>query len=113
MKKRSNKKNYLFGAFGGLTGSLGITPAGGLSRVWQRYFWVVGSMRPSVGGVLNPAARKAELLVLAQYFPNKPIPVPMAELLMKPALATPLLTAPGWAAMACTLALVVKTKGPV
>jgi len=56
---------------------------------------------------------KATLVTFDQYEPCSPVPVPMAELSTKPALAMPLLAAPGWAAMACTLALVVKTNGPV
>src|SRR5580700_2566507 len=73
----------------------------------------VASVRTRVGRVENDTLVKATLVTLDQYDPCSPVPVPMAELSTNPTLATPLLTAPGWAAIACTLALVVKMKGPV
>ena len=50
---------------------------------------------------------------LDQYSPFRPVPWPTEELLMNPALATPLLTEPGFAAIACTPALLVRVKGLV
>ncbi len=72
----------------------------------------VGSVRTNVGGTEKDALVKSTLVTFAQYKPCSPVPAPMAELSTKPAPATPLLAAPGSAAMACTLALVVKTNGP-
>jgi len=74
---------------------------------------MTASVRVNVGKVSKVTLVKTAELVLAQYWPSKPVPVPVAELLMKLAAAKPLLNAPAAAAMACKLALWVKTNGPV
>jgi hypothetical protein len=48
-----------------------------------------------MGGVENEILVNCLLVVLVQYWPSNPVPVPMAELSMNEALATGLSNAPG------------------
>ena len=60
---------------------------------------------------MRPGATKAALVVFAQYWPSKPVPLPMDELLMKLALTGALATDPALNAMAVTATEFVSTKG--
>ncbi len=75
--------------------------------------FTMASVRVRVGNVLNVTLVKAVLVVLVQYWPDNPVPLPMAELLTKLAMAAPLFTAPACAATTASDTLFVNRKGPV
>ena len=75
--------------------------------------FTTASVRTSVAGVLNVIFVNAMLVVFVQYWPSNPTPLPRAAVLTKDADATPLLTAPDFTAIACTLNVVVTVNGPV
>ena len=84
-----------------------------LGAVLLQLKFTTASVRVSVAGAMKVTFEKTTDVVFDQYWPSKPMPLPMAAVLMNVAVAAPLLAAPDFTAMAVTFSVVVTVNGAV